>query len=534
MLSVMLNGYNYFLRRFLGYDHALQMTVAVHSNLSESSPMPCRSCAVNRIVAVRAVLWVTAALSLAGCTTVGTDYKQPAPPAAAGYTAQSLPSQTAETAATTLGGSQRFVSGQSVPARWWRNFGSAKLNGLIDQALQASPSLAAAQATLRQAQQSYAAQAGSSLYPQVDANLGAQRLRANNANFGQPGGERLFELYNAGVAVRYNLDVFGGNRRALEALAAQADYQRFQLEGARLTLAANIVTAAMAQAQYAAQISATEAILAAQQSQVEIAHQRFKLGAIARGDVLSLQTQMEQTRASLPPLRNQLQQTNHLLALLVGEAPGSAHIPQFSLSDFTLPADIPLLVPSELVRQRPDIQASEALLRAANAEYGVAISKSYPQINLSATLGTQALAASSLFGPGSMIWSLAGQLAQPLFNGGLKAGVNSAQAGFDAAAANYRQSVLQGLRNVADVLRALDNGAQTLQAQAAANDAAQASLHLIQQQYKLGGVSYLQLLTAQQQAQQTRISLISAQSQRLTNTAALYQAMGGGWSNAAN
>ena len=493
--------------------------------------MSYRSSAVNSIQPVRMGLGLAAALSLIGCTTVGPDFKQPVPPGVAGYTANAMPLQTAATPNTLLGNSQRLRSGESVPTQWWRNFGSAKLNALIDQAFAASPSLVAAQATLRQAQQAYIAQAGSSEYPQLDAALGAQRQHTTNAGFGQQGGERTYDLFNAGVAIRYNLDLFGGNRRALEGLAAQADYQRYQLEGARLTLAANIVTAAMAQAQYAAQLSAIEAILAAQQSQLDIAHKRFQLGAIARGEELSLQTQTEQTRATLPPLRNQLQQTNHLLAVLVGEAPAAANIPQFSLDDFTLPADIPLLVPSELVRQRPDIQASEALLRAANAEYGVAISKSYPQINLSATLGTQALAASNLFGPGSMIWSLVGQVAQPLFNGGLHAARNSAQAGFDAAAANYQQSVLQGLRNVADVLRALDNGAQTLQAQAAANAAAQASLDMIQQQYLLGSVSYLQLLTAQQQAQQTRVNLIAAQTQRLTNTAGLYQAMGGGWSN---
>jgi NodT family efflux transporter outer membrane factor (OMF) lipoprotein len=491
-----------------------------------------RSSAVNIIHSARIGLGLVAVLSLIGCTTVGPDFKQPTPPGVAGYTANALPLQTAAAPNTLLGNSQRLQPGESVPTQWWRNFGSAKLNALIEQAFVASPSLVAAQATLRQAQQAYIAQAGASEYPQVDAALGAQRQHTTNAGFGQHGGERTYDLFNAGVAVRYNLDLFGGNRRALEALAAQADYQRYQLEGARLTLAANIVTAAMAQAQYAAQLSAIEAILEAQQSQLDIAHKRFQLGAIARGEELSLQTQTEQTRATLPPMRNQLQQTNHLLAVLVGEAPAAANIPQFSLDDFTLPADIPLLVPSELVRQRPDIQASEALLRAANAEYGVAISKSYPQINLSATLGTQALAASSLFGPGSIIWSLVGQVAQPLFNGGLHAARNSAQAGFDAAAANYQQSVLQGLRNVADVLRALDNGAQTLQAQAAANAAAQASLDMIQQQYQLGSVSYLQLLTAQQQAQQTRVNLIAAQTQRLTNTAGLYQAMGGGWSNA--
>jgi len=186
----------------------------------------------------------------------------------------------------------------------------------------------------------------------------------------------------------------------LKANAAQTDYQQYQLEGARLTLAANVVTAAMMQAQYSAQIGASEAILAAQQKQLGIARQRLQLGAIARSEVLTLQTQVEQTRASIPPIRNKLDQTNHLLAVLAGQAPGAGEVPQFTLADFTLPADLPVVIPSELVRQRPDIQASEALLHAASAQYGVVISNSYPQINLSANLGSQALLASSLFGAG--------------------------------------------------------------------------------------------------------------------------------------
>lgn len=477
----------------------------------------------------RNLLLAVTTLSLFGCATVGPDFKRPAAPAVKAYTTQGLPAQTAVTPDTPMGGAQRFVVGQTVPASWWKNFGSAKLDQFIEQALRSSPSLAAAQATLRQAQQTYAAQAGSSLYPQVDANLGAQRMSTNNSGMGLSGGNRIFDLYNAGVKVSYKLDLFGGNRRALEGYAAQTDYQHYQLEGARLTLAANIVTAAMMQAQYRAQIDASEAILAAQQKQLGIAQKRLELGAIARSEMLTLQTQLEQTRATIPPIRNKLDQNNHLLAVLAGQAPGAAQVPQFTLADFTLPADLPVVIPSELVRQRPDIQASEALLHAASAQYGVVISNSYPQINLSATLGSQALLASSLFGAGSMIWGLAGQIAQPLFNAGLKSGVKSAEAGFDAAAANYRETVLQALRNVADVLRALDNDAQTLQAQAAANMAAQSALDIMQQQYQLGGASYLLLLTAQQQSQQTRINLIAAQAQRLTDTAALYQSMGGGW-----
>ena len=469
-----------------------------------------------------------AAALLAGCTTVGPDFKNPAPPKVAAYTAGALPTATAS-APGTLGGAQHFAGSTAVSGQWWTAFGSPRLDDLIQQALANSPSLQAAQATLRQARETYRAQAGSTLYPTVNAKLGASRNEVNSAQLGQSGNtQRIYNLYNAGIGVNYNLDLFGGNRRALEALAAQADYQSYQLAGARLTLAANVVTTAFAQAQLGAQIQATEAIAKAQADELGITRKRLELGAASKVEVLSLQTQYEQTLASLPPLRNKLQQADHLLAALLGEAPGQARIPHFELSDFRLPADLPMVVPSELVRQRPDVQASTALLHAATAQYGVAVSNLYPQINLSATLGTQALTTGALFGPGSMLWNLAGALAQPLFNAGLRAGASAAEANLQAAGANYRATVLQALRNVADALRQLDNDAQTLQAQTAADDAAQQSLQLVQQQYSLGAASYLQLLTAQQQAQSARIQLLSAQAARLSDTAALYQAMGGG------
>ena len=481
-----------------------------------------------RLIAQRRALWIALSTALlTGCTTVGPNFSTPAAPTVPTYTRQGLPAQTAS-APGAMGGAQSFATA-AVPANWWEQFGSSKLDTLIAQGLQNSPSLAAAQASLRQAEQTYAAQAGSTLYPTVNGKLGASRNQTNSSSFGQSSNtSNIYNLYNASVAVNYNLDLFGGNRRALEALAAQVDYQRYQFDGARMTLAGNIATAAFSQAQLGAQIQATESILKAQQSQLDIASKRFELGAAARADVLTLQTQVEQTRATLPPLRNKLEQSDHLLAVLLGQAPGAADIPRFDLADFTLPPHLPLVVPSELVRQRPDIQASTALLHAATAQYGVAVSNLYPQINLSANLGTQALTTGALFGPGSIIWSVAGQLAQPLFNAGLKAGANAAEASLQAAGANYQQTVLQALRNVADALRALDNDAQTLQAQAAADASAQESLNLVEQQYQLGAASYLQLLVAQQQAQQTRIGLISAQAQRLADSAALYQAMGGG------
>jgi NodT family efflux transporter outer membrane factor (OMF) lipoprotein len=466
---------------------------------------------------------------LTGCA-VGPDFKRPATPDTSTYTATPLPPQTSSVP-TPLGEAQHFVPGGWVNPQWWQELGSAKLNALIDEALQASPTLAKSQAVLRQAQELYAAQAGSTLYPQVDATLGSQRQRTTPSSLGQVGDPREFSLYNAGVGARYTLDLAGATRRSLEALAANIDYQRYQLEGARLTLAGNIAAATVTQAMLAGQIQATEAILHSQEEQLGLTRERVRLGHAAPDDVLALQTLVEQTRAGIPLLRNQLQQNEHLLAVLAGREPGAGSLPCFSLQEFTLPADLPLTVPSELVRNRPDIQAAEALLHTANAEYGVAIAKLYPQLTLSATLGSQALTTGTLFGSGSAVWSLVTQLTQPLFNPGLPAEKRAALAAFDAAAANYRNVVLEALRNVADVLRALGNDAQRLAALAAADAAAQESLASMQRQYSLGAAGYIQLLTAQQQAQQTRISLIEAQARRLADSVALYQAMGGGRTN---
>ncbi|HEY0846426.1 MAG TPA: efflux transporter outer membrane subunit [Noviherbaspirillum sp.] len=471
-----------------------------------------------------AILLVTGLL--AGCAS-GPDFKQPAAPATESYTHEVQPVQTVSSPGA-HGGAQRFVQVHSVDTQWWRAFGSAKLSALIATAMENSPTLASAQARLRQAEETYAARTGSTTYPQVDANLNAQRQQASPAAQGQAASARTFDLYNVSVGIRYNFDLAGGNRRALEALASQADYQRFQLEGAQLSLAANIAANAIAQARLAAQIDATESILRAQEEQLAVSMERVRLGEAAHDDTLALRTQLEQTRAGIPALRNLHQQAAHMLAVLSGRAPGEGGQSSFTLADFILPADLPLVVPSELVRRRPDIRASEALLHAANAEYGVAVSKLYPQLSLSANIGTQALTSGSLFGSGSLVWGLVGQLTQPLFNPGLPAEKRVALAAFDAAAANYQSVVLESLRKVADVLRSVENNAQVLAAQTTANQAAEESLASMQRKYQLGAASYLQLLIAQQQAHQSRIGLIAAQAQRLSDTVLLFQAMGGG------
>ena len=424
-----------------------------------------------------------------------------------------------------LGISQTFVKAP-VPNHWWTEFQSDKLTSLIDLAHANSPTLAAAQATLRQAQHSFEATAGATQLPQVNAKLGAQRLGTHAAAAGMPGGERSYGLYSATVAISYDLDLAGGYRRALEALAAQVDYQSYQLEGARLNLAASLTLTAITQAQVRAQIDASQGLIAAQQEQLALTHQRFALGAGTELEVLALQTQLEQSQAALPALRKRHAQTRHLLAVLAGEAPGQSTLLDFELQDFALPAQLPLSLPSELARHRPDVRASEALLQAASAQHGVAIARLYPQLTLSASLGSQALTAASLFGAGSLIWGLGGQLAQPLFTPGLKSQAKAAEAAAQAALANYQQTVLQSLREVADVLRTIELDAMAQQSLASADLSARQSLQLVQSQYTLGGVSYLQLLQAQQQTQRTQIELLELQARRITNTVALYQAMG--------
>ena len=337
-----------------------------------------------------------------------------------------------------------------------------------------------------------------------------------------------FNLLNASLSAGYSFDLSGSNRRQLESLAAKAGYYRFQMEGARLTLAADIATTAIRQAQLSSQITILEKVLAVRIEQLAITRERLRLGNASPQEVLAMQALAEQTRAGIPVLRNQLDQTTHLLALLTGQTPDTASLPSFALQDFTLPLSLPLRVPSELVRVRPDIQASEALMRAANADYGAAAAKSFPQITLTATLGSQALSAATLFGTGSLVWGVAGQLVQPIVNNGLSQERDAAKAGFDAASANYRQTVLKGLREVADVLTALDNNKQILSGYTGADAAAQEQLMITGSRYTLGSASYLELLQAQSESEQYRLELIASEARRLSDSVAFYQAMGGG------
>lgn len=465
-------------------------------------------------------------LVLTGCT-VGPDFKNSAGSLPETYTTKEFLGKTVSSEFA-FGAAQVFESSAEVPKDWWRALGSPKLDGLIAQAMLANPSLQSAHSTLKQAQEIYNARAGSTLYPQLNTTIGGQRVQLNGANQGVTTSPDVFNLYNASVGVSYNFDIFGGNRRVLESLASRAEFQRFQFEGAQLTLAANIATTAITQAKLQGQIRANQTSLKAQDDQIIVARHRLRLGQASEDDVLALTSEAEQTRAGIPLLETRYKQMTHLLATLSGQPPGQSVTPTFSMDDFFIPTKLPLTVPSMLLRKRPDIQASEALMRAANAEYGAAIAKMYPQLNLSASLGSLALGPETLFGAGSLFWQVLGQITQPLFNPGLPAENRAALAAFDAAASNYQTVVLDALRNVADVLRALENDARTLDSQSRANAAATALAKSVERQYSHGSASYLQLLIAQLQAQRTKFELVASQAQRLIDTVALYQAMGGG------
>lgn len=465
------------------------------------------------------------ALLVSGCA-VGPEFRSPALPEQAGYRAGELPASTARSN-TPTGDAQRFLEGSAVPAQWWTNFGNSELNRRVEQALANSPTVVSAQAALRQAQENVAAQRGS-LFPSVDANLGATRQNALAAGTGTGTGSP-FTVYNAGVGIAYTLDLFGGVRRGIEAQSALADWQRFQLEGTYLALAANVTTTSVLEASLREQVRATEEIVDLYQQQLDLINLQYKTGVKSQGDVLISESQIANARAQLPALRKALAQTQTQLAVYLGQFPSEAELAALDLDAFTLPADMPLSLPSALVRDRPDIRAAEAQLHQATAQVGIATANLFPNITLSGNFGSQALSGGDLFGSGSEAWSLGLNLLQPIFRGGsLRAQKRAAEAGLDKASADYRYTVLSAFQNVADSLRALELDAESLASQTAAEQAASSSLDLVRKQYRDGSVAFLQVLDSTRLYQQARLAVIQARAARLTDTAALYAALGGG------
>jgi NodT family efflux transporter outer membrane factor (OMF) lipoprotein len=470
-----------------------------------------------------------AAVLVSGCA-VGPDFEQPPVLDIPRYTDSKLPAATASSE-TKGGEAQHFSFGRDIPGEWWTLFHSRHLNRLIERAIAENANLQAAQLTLQQAQENARAQAGT-LLPTVDANGSGARQQVSPAQFGQAGPPLLFNLFNATVNVSYALDVWGGKRRALEASQAQADFQRFQVEATFLTLTANVVTTAIQEASLRGQIKATQDIIKGQTEQLEVLRGQFNLGGVPRSDVLAQEADLAATQATLPPLEKQLEQQRSLLATLTGRFPSEGDREAFTIATLTLPRNLPVTLPSRLVEQRPDIRAAQEQLHQASANVGVATANLLPQFNITGDYGSTATKFTSLFSPGTAVWSIGGSVAQPLFHGGtLIHQKQAAIAAFEAAKAQYRDTVLNAVRNVSDSLRAIQSDAVTLRAQERAARTANDSLALAREQFRSGAITYLTLLNAQRTQQQALIGLAQAQAARYADTAALFQALGGGWWN---
>ena len=474
------------------------------------------------------------AFVLSGCA-VGPNFREPAAPAVDRYTPAALPESTVS-AATPGGDAQRFLEDRKVPQHWWTAFGNDELDRRVQTAFEHSPTIASAQAALRQAEENARA-AGGSLFPSLDANAGATRQKQSGAQYAGLGGgvsaSKPFNVYNAGVSVGYVFDIFGGVRRGIEAQQAQADVQRAQLDATYLTLAANVVTASLQEASLREQVQATEQIADSLKQELDIAEKQQAIGAKSLSDTLAVRSQLAVIQATLPPLRKQLSATQNQLATYLGVTPAQLTLQPITLDKVTLPTDIPVSLPSTLVAQRPDIRAAAAQLHAATAGVGVATANMLPQLTLSGSAGSQALHSGDLFSAGTGAWSIGLNILQPLFHGGtLLHKKRAAQAGMDAALADWRQVVLVAFQNVADSLQALEFDADSLKVQNTAERDADKLLELSRAQFRVGAVNYLNLLSAEQQYQQARIALIQARAARLTDTAALYAALGGGWQGA--
>lgn len=469
-----------------------------------------------------------AALVITSCA-VGPDFKKPAAPDVSRYTAAPL-GTTGATPGVPGGEAQRFVMGGEVSREWWTLFHSPALNALIDESLKNNADLKAAQAALSVAHENVLAQRGA-YYPNLSAEFSATRQSQSGTLSPTPNNNAfLYNLFTPQLNVSYVPDVFGLNRRTTESLRAQEDAVRYQMIAARITLSSNVVVAAVQAASLQAQVDATQQLIDINTNMVKILQRQADKGYASGLDLAAQKSQLAQTAATLPPLRKQLAQQRDALAVLVGRFPSNAPNGTIDLAQLSLPQDLPVSLPSALVEQRPDVLQAQANMHAASAQIGIATANRLPNITLSANAGSTALAMNQLFHSGTGFWGIGADITAPLFQGGtLLHQERAAKAAYVEAAQQYRSTVLTAFQNVADTLVALDQDAAALKAAAAANDAAKVTLDLSQRQWKDGYASYLSLLSAEQAYQQARINLIVAQANRFADTAALFQALGGGW-----
>jgi NodT family efflux transporter outer membrane factor (OMF) lipoprotein len=481
----------------------------------------------------RCVVAILASLLAAGCA-VGPDFKRPSAPEVGEYTAHPVTSTVAS--ANVAGGeAQRFATGSDIPGDWWTLFHSKPLNELIEQSLANNHDLKAAQAALSVARENVLAQRGT-YYPSVAASFSASRQRQSGTISPTPNSNTFqYNLFTPQVSVSYVPDIFGLNRRTVESVQAQEQAVRFQMIATQITLSTNVVAATVQLAALQAQVDATRELVDINAHMVQILRDQFAKGYASGLDLAAQESQLAQTNATLPPLLKQLEQQRDLLAVFVGQFPSQASDKSFDLLDLQLPQELPVSLPSALVAQRPDVLQAEANMHAASAQIGIAIANRLPNIVLSANTGSTALAMDQLFKSGTGFWGVGADITAPLFQGGtLLHQERAAKAAYVEAAEQYRSTVMTAFQNVADTLVALDQDAAGLKAAAAATDAAKRTLDLSQRQLQAGYANYLSLLSAEQSYQQARINLVQAQANRYADTAALFQALGGGWWNRAD
>ncbi len=469
--------------------------------------------------------WLSACV-LAACA-VGPNFVRPPPPPVAHYVAGGDPASTP----AAHGSTQRFRAGGELQREWWRLFQSAQLDEVVAQALTANPGLEAAQASLKASEENLRSGYGV-FFPQAEADARATRQRFSAVQFGLSSPGSVFNLFTLGASVSYAVDLFGGERRMVEGLRAQVDAQYATEQATYVTLVANVVNTLIAAAAYRAEIEATAQLIELQRSQVQIAQEQWQAGTVPYSNVLSLQSQLASERATLPQLQQKLAQAEDLLASLVGRTPAEWHPPPVRLEDLALPGELPVSLPSELVRRRPDILLAEATAHAASAQVGVATAALLPSISLSGDYNANGSQTSELFSQSGRTWSVGAAVTAPLFQGGTlwyrrKAAIDT----YQQTAALYRQTVLGAFAQVADTLRALEHDAAALEAQDEALGTAQQALHLIQIHYEAGLSTYLEVLVADAQYRQAMIGELEALALRYQDTVALYVALGGAWWN---
>ena len=482
----------------------------------------------SRLVPV--VVGLTAAAVLAGCA-VGPDFERPAAPDATRYTREPLGAGT-DSAPVAGGEAQRFVANMRIPDQWWTLFRSRELNGLIERSIKANPSLEQAISALRVAEENTRAQEGK-FFPLVQGNFTTLRQQVAQSTPGVSAtGNLTYNLYTAQVLVSYTFDVWGLNRRLVESLQAQADAQHFLVEAAYLTLTSNVALAAIQEASLREQIRITRDLIRINTTALDKIRDRENRGLVSHVDVAAQEAALAQIVATLPPLRKALAQQRDLLAALAGRFPSEEPPERFMLSRLRLPRDLPVSLPSKLIEQRPDVRSSEELLHSAAAQVGVTIANTLPNITLNANPGYVGTQLPGLISPDNLFWSVAGSATQTLFDAGtLLHQKRAAENAFDQAAASYRGTVIAAMQNVADSLRAIQQDAHAVKATVDFERAAKVSLDLITQQYNDGLINILLQIQAQQAWLQARLTVVQAEAARLSDTVALFQALGGGWWN---